>query len=182
MTYTSEQSAPPREMSAPPVATAGRPARPSLLDRAGSLGAVVDRAGELNSRYAPVALRFALALVFVWFGVLKLAGVSPVARLIASTLPFVDPGTSLAVLGGVEVLIGLVLMSGRFPRATLLVLAGHLTGTFLTFVTASQLVFRHGTPWQLTADGEFVVKNLVLISAALVLIGWHGRTDAAGHH
>jgi hypothetical protein len=30
-------------------------------------------------------------------------------------------------------------------------------------------------PLELTADGEFVVKNLVLITAALVLIGWYSR-------
>jgi|1185.fasta_scaffold125049_1 putative oxidoreductase len=179
MTYTSEQSAAPREISASPTA-AGRSARSSFLSRAGSLSAVVDRAGEINARFAPATLRVALALVFVWFGALKLAGVSPVIRLIASTLPFVDPDVSLAVLGGIEVAIGLVLLTGRFPRTTLLVLAGHLTGTFLTFVTASALMFEHGRPWQLTADGEFVVKNLVLISAALVLIGWYSsRTPAA---
>jgi putative oxidoreductase len=179
MTYTSEQPAPSREMSASPTAAAGRAARSSSLGRAGSLGAVVDRADKINARFAPTALRVALALVFVWFGALKLAGVSPVVRLIASTLPFIDPDLSLALLGGIEVAIGLVLLSGRFPRTTLLVLAGHLMGTFLTFVTASELMFLHGRPWQLTADGEFVVKNLVLISAALLLIGWYSRRTSA---
>jgi putative oxidoreductase len=60
------------------------------------------------------------------------------------------------------------------PRITLLVLCGHLAGTFLTFVTASELMWA-SNPLELTADGEFVVKNLVLITAALVLIGWYSR-------
>ena len=38
---------------------------------------VVDRAAELNQRYAPTLLRLALAAVFVWFGALKLAGSAP---------------------------------------------------------------------------------------------------------
>jgi putative oxidoreductase len=58
---------------------------------------------------------------------------------------------------------------------TLLVLVGHLAGTFLTFVTATSLMFQDGNPLALTSDGEFVVKNLILISAALVLIGVYSR-------
>jgi hypothetical protein len=66
--------------------------------------------------------------------------------------------------------------SGVFRRATLLVLVGHLAGTFLTFVTATSLMFQNGNPLTLTSNGEFVVKNLVLISAALVLIGVYSPT------
>jgi uncharacterized membrane protein YphA (DoxX/SURF4 family) len=136
----------------------------------------VDRAVALNERYAPTALRLALAVVFVWFGALKLAGVSPVEKLLAETLPFVDASISVPVLGAVEVLLGIALVIGALPRITLLVLAGHLAGTFLTFVTASELMWGEGF-LALTADGEFVVKNLVLIAAALVLIGWYSCRD-----
>ena len=132
--------------------------------------AVVDRAVELNRRVAPTLLRLALAAVFVWFGALKIAGVSPVHELIGQTLPFIDADLAVPALGVVEVVIGLVLAAGILPRITLLVLAGHLAGTFLTFLTASELMW--GSNFlELTADGEFVVKNLVFISAALVLIG-----------
>jgi uncharacterized membrane protein YphA (DoxX/SURF4 family) len=132
--------------------------------------AVVDRAVEINQRVAPTLLRLALAAVFVWFGALKIAGVSPVHELIAQTLPFIDADLAVPALGVVEVLIGLVLAIGVLPRITLLVLVGHLAGTFLTFVTASELMW--GSNFlELTADGEFVVKNLVFITAALVLIG-----------
>src|SRR5688500_15683838 len=69
--------------------------------------AVVDRVDQLNQRFAPTLLRVALAAVFVWFGALKLMGTSPVERLLAETLPFIDPDLSVPVLGGIEVLIGL---------------------------------------------------------------------------
>jgi uncharacterized membrane protein YphA (DoxX/SURF4 family) len=137
----------------------------------------VDRAVEVNQRVAPTLLRLALAAVFVWFGALKLVGSSPVHELIAATLPFVDADLSVPVLGVVEIVIGLALAAGVFPRITLLVLCGHLAGTFLTFVTASELMWSD-SPLELTADGEFVVKNLVLITAALVLIGWYSRRGA----
>jgi len=138
--------------------------------------ALVDRAVEVNERIAPTLLRLALAVVFVWFGALKLVGSSPVHDLIAQTLPFVDPDLTVPALGAVEIMIGLVLAAGILPRITLLVLCGHLAGTFLTFVTASELMWT-SNPLELTADGEFVVKNLVLITAALVLIGWYSRRD-----
>jgi putative oxidoreductase len=136
--------------------------------------ALVDRAVEVNQRIAPTLLRLALAVVFVWFGALKVLGVSPVHDLIAQTLPFVDPGLSLPVIGAVEIVIGLVLATGVLPRIVLLALCGHLAGTFLTFVTASELMWT-SAPLELTTEGEFVIKNLVLISAALVLIGWYSR-------
>jgi uncharacterized membrane protein YphA (DoxX/SURF4 family) len=139
------------------------------------LGALVGRAAEVNQRLAPTLLRMALALVFVWFGALKVAGVSPVRDLLAATLPFIDADISVPVLGAVEIAIGLALAVGRLPRVTLLVLAGHLAGTFLTFLTATELMFQGANPLALTADGEFVVKNVVLISAALLLIAVYSR-------
>ena len=138
--------------------------------------AVVDRAVAINQRFAPILLRLALATVFVWFGALKLIGETPVRELIAQTLPFIDADLSVPALGVVEVAIGLVLAVGVLPRITLLVLAGHLAGTFLSFVTASELMWGD-TFVELTADGEFVAKNLVLITAALVLIGIHSGRE-----
>jgi uncharacterized membrane protein YphA (DoxX/SURF4 family) len=132
--------------------------------------AVVDRAVEINRRVAPTLLRLALAAVFVWFGALKVAGVSPVHELIGQTLPFISADLAVPALGVVEIVIGLGLAAGVLPRITLLVLVGHLAGTFLTFVTASELMWTSNL-FELTADGEFVVKNLVFITAALVLIG-----------
>jgi uncharacterized membrane protein YphA (DoxX/SURF4 family) len=157
--------------AAPPEPPAGK-GRTTRLPGA----ALVDRAVGINERFAPTLLRLALAAVFVWFGALKLIGASPVRELIAQTLPFIDADLSVPVLGIVEVAIGLVLAVGVLPRITLLVLAGHLTGTFLSFVTASELMWGANF-FELTADGEFVAKNLVLITSALVLIGIHSRRE-----
>ena len=161
--------APRTEMPAPEKTLVAEPPSSRLPG-----AAVVDRAVEINARYAATALRLALAAVFVWFGALKLAGVSPVEKLLAETLPFIDAGISVPVLGAVEVVLGIALAVGKFPRIVLLVLAGHLAGTFLTFVTASELMWGDGF-LELTADGEFVVKNVVFITAALMLIGWYSR-------
>jgi uncharacterized membrane protein YphA (DoxX/SURF4 family) len=150
------------------VAVERRPSRPRVA-------VLLDRAVEINRRLAPIALRLSLAVVFVWFGALKIVGVSPVRHLLAATLPFMPAHVVVPGLGVVEVVLGLAVASGMFRRVTLLVLVGHLAGTFLTFVTATSLMFQDGNPLVLTSDGEFVVKNLVLISAALVLIGVYSR-------
>ena len=158
------------------VSSADRTAdhRPTRLPGA----ALVDRAAEVNQRIAPTLLRLALAVVFVWFGALKVVGSSPVHDLIAQTLPFLDADLTVPALGVVEIGLGLVLAAGVLPRITLLVMCGHLVGTFLTFVTASELMWT-SNPLELTADGEFVVKNLVLVTAALVLIGLYtGRAQS----
>ena len=118
---------------------------------------------------APIALRLSLGLIFLWFGVLKLAGDSPVTTLVSATLPWGDPDVVVRVLGLVEVGLGIGLLVGKAQRLLLVVLALHLAGTFLTFVMAPNLTMQGGNPLLLTADGEFVLKNLVLISAALLL-------------
>jgi uncharacterized membrane protein YphA (DoxX/SURF4 family) len=129
----------------------------------------LDRSLQRIALIAPAGLRLSLALIFLWFGVLKLVGASPVAGLVAATLPWVDPHVVVRLLGVVEVSLALGLLIGRAQRLVLLALAAHLTGTFLTFVMAPGLTMRHGDPFLLTADGEFVLKNLVLISAAILL-------------
>ena len=129
----------------------------------------IDRALLRMELVTPTAMRLSLALVFLWFGILKIVGASPVAGLISATLPWADPHVAIGVLGAVEVLLGVGLLIGRMQRLLLLALAAHLSGTFLTFVMAPGLTMQHGNPLLLTADGEFVLKNLVLISAALLL-------------
>ncbi|HEU4422822.1 MAG TPA: hypothetical protein VFR67_09855, partial [Pilimelia sp.] len=54
-------------------------------------------------RYSVAALRVALGVVFVWFGALKVADVSPVGDLVASTLPFLDADLVVPGLGAFEV-------------------------------------------------------------------------------
>ncbi|RKT54311.1 DoxX family protein [Saccharothrix australiensis] len=135
-----------------------------------------DRVEQGLRRFAPPALRVVIGLVFVWFGLLKVVDRSPVAELLSATLPFVPQGLLLPALGSVEVLLGAALVIGRFRRITLVVTGGHLAGTFLVFVTAPSLAWSDGNPLLLTADGEFVLKNLVLLCAVLMLLG-HRRPD-----
>ncbi|MCO1653656.1 DoxX family protein [Pseudonocardia humida] len=122
-------------------------------------------------RHAPTLLRVALGVVFVWFGALKIANVTPVAALVADTLAFVPvpPELLLPALGAFEVVAGGLLIAGRLLRPVLAVLVAHLVGTFLVLVTLPGVAFQDGNPLLLTTEGEFVVKNLVLVAGALAV-------------
>ena len=120
-------------------------------------------------RWAVPVLRLSLGVVFVWFGMLKILDVSPVSDLVANTVYWFDRETFVTVLGVFEVTVGVLLLLGRVLRFTLLLFVLQMIGTFLTFVILPEVTFRDGNPFLLTVEGEFVVKNLVLISAALVV-------------
>jgi uncharacterized membrane protein YkgB len=119
--------------------------------------------------HADTLLRLSLGAVFVWFGALKVADVTPVADLVAGTVPWFDRSWFVPTLGAVETLLGLALIIGRFATVVCAVLVGHLCGTFGVLVMQPELAFQNGNPLLLTTIGEFVVKNVVLISAALVI-------------
>lgn len=121
------------------------------------------------SRWSLPALRWSLAIVFIWFGALKIFGVSPVVDLVASTVYWVDPDWFVPVLGVVEVLVGLGLATRWGLRLVLLVLVAQMLGTFLVFALLPDIAFQGDNPLKLTVEGEFVVKNLVLLAAAMVV-------------
>jgi putative oxidoreductase len=114
-------------------------------------------------------LRVSLGLVFVWFGALKVLGVTPVDELVASVVYWADPAWLVPALGVFEVAVGLGLLVGKAMRLVLLLFAAQMVGTFLVFVVLPDVAFYEGNPVLLTVEGEFVVKNLVLLSAGLVV-------------
>jgi uncharacterized membrane protein YkgB len=120
-------------------------------------------------RWGIPTLRISLAVVFIWFGALKVLGVSPVVDLVASTVYWVDPDWFVPALGVVEVLVGVGLAARFGLRVVLLVLALQMLGTFLVFVLLPELTFQDGNPLKLTIEGEFVLKNLVLLASAMVV-------------
>jgi putative oxidoreductase len=125
---------------------------------------------RLLRRVSPALLRISLGIVFVWFGALKVAGASAVGGLVAATVPFLDSAWFVPALGVVEIVIGLAFATGRLLRVVLPVFAAHMAGTFLVLIALPNVAFQGANPLVLTAVGEFVVKNLVLLSAGLVVV------------
>lgn len=123
-------------------------------------------------RWSITVLRFALGAVFVWFGALKIFGASPVMLLLQQTYSFLPIHAFILFLGVWEMLIGIGIILRRALRCVLTLLCLHLVGTFFALLLNPHHFFVRGVPFCLTADGEFVMKNVVLISAALVIAGY----------
>lgn len=124
--------------------------------------------GTLRRISLPV-LRLSLGVIFVWFGALKVAGISPATELVAATVYLVDPAWFVPFLGAVEVLIGVGLIVNRAMRLVLPMFAGLLTGTLLVLVLLPEVAFQDGNPLLLSVEGGYVVKNIVLLAAGLVV-------------
>ena len=126
-------------------------------------------ADTMDSVSVPV-LRVALGIVFVWFGGLKIIGTSPAAELVANTVYFLPPELFVPILGVWEVLIGLCFLYRPLIRVGILLLFLQMPGTFLPIVLLPDTVFT-AFPYGLTVEGQYIVKNLVIIGAALVVGG-----------
>lgn len=124
----------------------------------------------MRSHGATIA-RMSIGLVFIWFGLLKVIGTSPVAALVEQLFPWIPASISLPAIGIFEVALGVAFMTGFALRITLALFWLHMAGTFLVPVLQPDLAFQGGNLLYLTATGEFVIKNLVLISAGLVIGG-----------
>lgn len=132
-----------------------------------------DRIDTLLTRWMALngitLLRISLGVVFFWFGALKLVpGLSPAEGLIRQSLPFLPMDLFLPFLAVWEMAIGLGFITGKFLRLTILLLLLQMPGTISPVFLRPDLVFTH-FPYGLTIDGQYIVKNMVLISAGLVI-------------
>ena len=143
--------------------------RIGLLDRLGELEAALK---ALLQRWSIPALRVALGAVFVAFGVLKFfPGASPLEPLVEATwgvLTFGVVGGQLALIltAVIETVAGLALISGVFARFGLVMLAVAFVGILSPLVFFPDELFTAAGP---TLLGQYVLKNVVLIAAALVV-------------
>jgi uncharacterized membrane protein YkgB len=114
-------------------------------------------------------LRVALGIIFVWFGALKLVpGLSPAEDLVLATVPIIPGHLFMPVLAVWEIAIGLGFLTGRALRLTILLLFLQMPGTLSPVFLLPERVFT-AFPYGLSLEGQYIVKNLVLISAALVI-------------
>ena len=114
-------------------------------------------------------LRIALGIVFIWFGALKFfPGMSPAEELVRATVPFIPGHIFLPFLAFWEVVIGVGFLTGRFIRLTILLLFLQMPGTLSPIVLLPEYVFTV-FPFGLTLTGQYIVKNVVLIAAALII-------------
>jgi uncharacterized membrane protein YkgB len=136
-----------------------------------TLGRIDRKVIGFMSSYAILLLRLSLGIVFIWFGLLKVIGVSPVFDLASHIVYWLPSELFVPLLGIWEMAIGVGLLSGKALRVILSLLFLQLAGTFLVLIILPETAFQGGNPLFLTTEGEFVIKNLVLIAAGLAVGG-----------
>lgn len=113
-----------------------------------------------------------LAVIYVWFGGLKLFGMSPANSLLYDTLPIFRYDNSIFILGLFEVILGISFLSRKLTRIAYPVFLAHMCGTFVPFLTAYSIT-NSDSPVNLTLEGQYIIKNFALIASATAL--WYLR-------
>ena len=134
------------------------------------------------ARNGILLLRISIGIVFIWFGILKFfPGVSPAEGLATRTIQLlsfglIEPQVSIVILAVWETVIGAGLLTGLFLREILLLLFLQMLGTLTPVFLFPAEVFR-SVPLVPTLEGQYIIKNLVLISAGIVI----GATVRGGY-
>lgn len=135
------------------------------------VAALDERIIRLLDAYSVPLLRYSLAVVFFWFGVLKPIGVSSATEIVSETVYFLPPEVFVPVLGVWEMLIGVCLLHRKLLRAGIALLLLQMAGTFLPLVLLPDVSFAT-VPLVPSLEGQYILKNLVLISGALVVASY----------
>jgi uncharacterized membrane protein YkgB len=119
-------------------------------------------------RYVRIFFRYSLAIIFVWFGALKIVDASPAYELVTRTFFFLPPRFAAHFIGYWELLVGGCFLFRRSLKWALILMALQIPGTFLSLFVVPELCFVR-VPFVLTTNGEFIIKNLLIIGAGLLL-------------
>ncbi|HSQ44251.1 MAG TPA: DoxX family protein [Ginsengibacter sp.] len=140
-----------------------------------------------TAKYSPAfsafsILRISVGIVYFWFGALKFfQGLSPAEQLAMQTIHKITFGLindrlNIIMLASWECLVGVSLIIGKWIKPALMLLFLHMVCTFSPFIFFPAQVF-HIAPYDLSLTGQYIVKNIIIISAGLVL--WKVETQKA---
>jgi uncharacterized membrane protein YkgB len=126
------------------------------------------------SRWSIKAIRISFAIIFIWFGILKPFDLSSAESLLKATvvwLPFGSPEFWLSSIGLWEVAIGVTFLFSRTTKIAIALLFLQMFGTFMPLVFLPEVTFQNGNILTPTLEGQYIIKNVMIISAALVVGG-----------
>ncbi len=144
------------------------------------IGAFDRRVVNNFERYGHFLHRVSLGALFVWFGLLKPFGHETVTSLLAQTVYWGDPEVVVPVLGWWEVAIGVCLIFRPLGRLALLLLFIRLPGTLLAFFFLPETCFLQ-VPFVPTPEGQYLVKDIVILFAAIAIGGTIRYEKIPGH-
>ncbi len=120
--------------------------------------------------------RMSLFLVFFWFGILKVLGVSPaedlVSHLHAQTIaPWISASNFCLLLGVIECSIGILWLIPKFTKMAFALFSLQMFTTFLPLFYLPNDTWQNG--FALTLTGQYIIKNLVLVASAMTILFYH---------
>ena len=129
---------------------------------------------QFMEKWSVPAIRFSFGIIFIWFGILKPLHLSPAEEFLKKTvsfLPFGGPDFWLSVIGWWEVVIGVTFLFPKTTKIAIGLLFLQMIGTFMPLVFLPETTFKNGNIFTLTIEEQYIIKNVMIISAALVLGG-----------
>lgn len=129
---------------------------------------------EWMNKWSSSAIRVSFAIIFIWFGILKPFDVSSAESLLKATvvwLPFGTPEFWLVVIGWWEVAIGVTFLFPQTTKIAIGLLFLQMFGTFMPLVVLPEVTFQNGKLLTPSLEGQYIIKNVMIISAALALGG-----------
>ena len=119
-------------------------------------------------------VRIPLFVIFFWFGFLKIINLSPAQNLVIDTvywMPFFEAESWTIIIGYWEVLIAILFLFKRTTLVAMVLLLLQITGTFLPLIILPEVTFQNSNPFLPTLEGQYIIKNIIIITAALIIGG-----------
>jgi len=117
-------------------------------------------------------IRLPLFVIFFWFGLLKVIELSPAKQLIIDTvfwMPFLSAEAWVIVIGYWEMLIAIFFLTKRTTFLAMILLFLQMSGTFMPLILLPEISFQSSNPLLPTLEGQYIIKNIIIITAALVI-------------
>ena len=121
-------------------------------------------------------VRIPLFIIFFWFGFLKIINLSPAQQLVMDTvywMPFLNASVWTIIIGYWEVLIAIFFLFKKTTLLAMILLLIQMTGTFLPLIILPEITFQNSNPFLPTLEGQYIIKNIIIITAAIII----GRTN-----
>lgn len=124
-----------------------------------------------NRYYSPLA-RVALFIIFFYFGLLKLLGLSPADQLakalVEQTIGLTYFNELFFFLALIECAIGIMFLFPKLTRVVILIMFLHM------LLVCSPLILAPAEVWKMpfvpNLEGQYVIKNVALVVLALGLV------------
>ena len=117
-------------------------------------------------------LRIPIFIIFFWFGFLKILDLSPAQQLVKDTvfwMPLLSAENWTYIIGLWEILIAVCFLFKNTTIIAMILLFIQMSGTFLPLIILPEVTFQDSNPLIPTLEGQYIIKNIIIITAALII-------------